>query len=106
MGLGNWIERKAMGKIAAVILGKAADGSFGPQVKSIYWWLAGKKTAIAAIFGVLWAILSYLTTHGGCGATGCASYLAILQTLFGWLSAAGLVVGQLDGALRSDAPKG
>ena len=105
MGLGSKLKGFAMGRIAALILSKAAGGDFGPQIKAVYWFLAGKKTLIGAGFGIAWAVLAYLSGHGGCGTASCDSIAAWLQTIFGWLSAAGLAVGQLDGALRHDAPK-
>ena len=94
-----------MGKIAAYLLKNAADGSYGELVKKLYWGLAGKKTLIGGGFMAAWGALAYLNTHGGCGSQSCDALMGYAETVFGWLSAAGLAVGQLDGALRHPAPE-
>ena len=105
VGLKSKLKEIAMGRIAAYVLKNAAEGAYGAQVKSAYWFLAGKKTLIGTCFGVAWAALLYLNTHGGCGSASCDSIASWVETVFGWLTAAGLAVGQLDGALRHDAPR-
>lgn len=92
---GNW------GKILPLIFKAAAEGQFGEQVKTVYWWLAGKKTVTGAIlFGV------------GLGFEGiCSSYpeipsactvFRIVYGIGGILFAAGLA----DGGTRSPWPEG
>jgi len=40
---GNW------GRVLPSIFTAAAEGTFGPQVRKVYWFLAGKKTVLGAV---------------------------------------------------------
>lgn len=91
-----------MSKILAVLFSKLAEGDFGAKPKAAYWWLAGKKTWIGALFGAAWAALDRLDAGGVCAAQGwdCAGW----STTLGGIAAFMLSWGLYDGALRSPVP--
>ncbi len=99
MGLKARLKEIAVSKIIAYLLKRLAEGGFGGGPKAAYWWLAGKKTYIAAALAIATYGLSYLSDHGVCPP--CASYNTYLLALAGFLASIGLI----DGALRTDPPK-
>lgn len=89
------------GSLLPAVFKAAAEGQFGEPVKKAYWFLAGKKTILGAVFLAAGAGLETL----------CASYPEM-----GWSCAwaryvyyAGGVlttVGLIDGGTRAPWPKG
>lgn len=88
-----------MGKLLAILLVKAAEGAFGPKVKATYWALAGKKTYIGLVLGVLAFALNEAAKAGVCGQ--CGSWGAQVAGVLAILT---VVVGQVDGAVRAEPP--
>jgi hypothetical protein len=106
VGLKSWAERKAMGKITATLLKKAAEGDFGEAPKNAYWALAGRKTQIAAALAFAVAVVEAADRTGVCAAFGIDCSGAVAETQKAALAVSGLLVyfGQVDGALRTTAP--
>jgi len=88
--------------LLASVFRAAGEGSFGPQVKATYWWLAGKKTAIGAVLVALSEAFSVLGKSD--------------PVSFPWAEPAGktiFVVGTIlaslglaDGLTREEPPQG
>ena len=93
--------RARWGSLLPQVFKAAAEGSFGPAVAKVYWWLAGSKTIIGA---VLWGAGAALETI-------CGQY-----PQYGWACEwakwpyyVGMFltgVGLADGGTRSPWPKG
>lgn len=97
-----------MGKITGILLSKAANGDFGPKVKAAYWWLAGHKTKIGAIFAFTAAVIEAADHLGLCADVGldCNSLSVVIAKVIAIGGSLGfMVVGQVDGALRMEPPK-
>lgn len=98
-----------MGAIIGIVLKKAAEGDFGPQVKAIYWSLAGKKTYIAIILAFCAGVVKVAVDSGLCGYYGLSESCTVVSdgiTKATLAISGGLVLlGQVDGAVRLEAPK-
>ena len=88
-----------MGKLLAILLVKAAEGNFGPGAKAAYWWLAGKKTYIGLGFALLAYGLNEATKAGVCAE--CGSWGVQVAAV---AAALALLIGQVDGAVRTQPP--
>jgi hypothetical protein len=77
---------------------QVAEGKLGEGPKSVYWWLAGKKTWITVIVAGLAEGLSSMPAEQ---CEPCAQYGE-----WAWMAAGVLlVVGLWDGAIRAVPPK-
>ena len=88
--------------ILARIVAGIGEGRFGAGPKRLYWWLVGRKTAIAMVIAFVAGIVETADRTGVCARWGldCAGYSAGLAGLAGALAAIGLY----DGALRTPPP--
>lgn len=105
MGLRKWARGKAMSAVIGWVLKQIAEGKWGSGPQKLYAFLQGKKTAIAAILGILYGALQTAQGNGACalltGKVTCAD-------LSSWLGAAAAflaLIGLVDGALRMAPPK-
>ena len=90
---GHW------GSLLPGVFKAAAEGEFGPQIRAVYWWLAGKKTISGAIFVGVGTALEAV----------CANYpdLAWSCGVSRWIWEVGAVlaaVGLVDGGTRAPWP--
>lgn len=91
-------------KIVTWVFRSAADGTWGPQAKAAYWFLAGKKGWIIAGITALAAFLVELqASPSDCAAISCSAVLKFVQE-WGPVILAALGASALDDALRSDPP--
>lgn len=94
-----------MGAVLGWILKQAAEGKFGKPVQSLYLWLQGKKTVIAALLGVLAGALQAAQANGACdliagASVNCGQIAQGLAAVAAFLA----LVGLTDGALRMAPP--
>lgn len=99
MKIASRFVRGRWGAILPALFRGAADGQFGPQVRAVYWWLAGKKTIAGAI----------LLGTGAALETVCAGYATFAWACqwSGYVYAAGAflaAVGLVDGGTRAPWP--
>lgn len=90
---GNW------GKLLPGVFKAAAEGSFGEPVRKLYWFLAGKKTILGAVFVGVGYGLEAICNANPDYAWGCAwsgHVMAVGQFL--------ALVGLVDGGTRSPWP--
>lgn len=94
-----------MSAIVGWVLKQIAEGKWGSGPQKLYAFLQGKKTAIAAVLGVLYGALQTAQGNGACafltGKVTCAD-------LSSWLGAAAAflaLIGLVDGALRMAPPQ-
>jgi hypothetical protein len=98
-----WLARKlrrtVVLKILPLFVKGIAEGKYGPRAQATYWWLAGRKTLIAAglaaAAGAAWA----LESAGVC--PDCGGYAEWVISAAGVLGAIGLY----DQAVRIEPPK-
>ena len=91
---GNW------GRLLPTVFKAAAEGGLGEPVKKFYWFLAGKKTILGAVFIGLGYGLEAICNANPEMAWGC-EWSKYVMAVGGFLSAIGLV----DGGTRSPWPE-
>lgn len=103
-GLKRKLKGIVMGQIIAYILKLWAEGKFGAPLAAVYWWLAGKKTYIAAALGALYVALLKLGEASASGEVVCAPCVGYADYVL-WFAGFLASIGFIDGALRTAAPK-
>jgi len=92
------------------IVKSIGEGAYGEVPKSIYWWLAGKKTIIAVTFAAAYGMAQVaLGVFAQC-VPGCGSALALAQMttwvgMMPYIATVLVTIGVFDAAVRLDPPK-
>lgn len=91
---GNW------GKLLPMLFKSAGEGQFGPTVRKIYWWTAGKKTITGMILLGAGAALETL-----CGSYPSIPWSCTASRVIFDVGAFLTTVGLVDGGTRSPWPQ-
>lgn len=86
-------------KVLPTLFKNAAEGRMGPQLRAVYWWLAGKKTVTGAVLMAVGAGLETLIPSF----PEWTWLLPVSQWVY-WLGGALAAVGLVDGGTRSPWP--